>query len=156
MSFKFIPIANEQQLARDFDEAVSKALLKHMKENNDYNKNLLSSSFETYEAEFDVKYIDNIDETNEMSMVMKIVLTDNTSCYKIEGESRDLNVGSAVVTEGFATYSGVAWWVEETFTGNDKGLKVRYFPVGCMARCDWAAELWHQRNPHPKCFHFRF
>lgn len=130
----FKKIAYEQERLRDFDEAVSKALLKHINANNDYNTNLLTSSFETLSGDFDVKYVDNIDNEREMSMFMKILLKDNTSCYKIEGESSDANVGSATITEGFATYSGIAWWVEETFSGTDKGLKILSEGIFDLAR----------------------
>lgn len=110
----------------DFDSAVSKARGKQT-DQAVFNARLnqmaegLTPNFATYEGEFDIKYKDR---GMQMSGFAKIQLKDNSqSGYKIEGDCNDAD-GNAKITEGFVAYSGDGWWLEETLTGTDKGLKV--------------------------------
>ena len=78
-------------------------------------------AFETYAGDFDVQYMDR---GNKHSGKSKIQLTANgEGMYNISGNCSDVD-GSAKITEGFANHDGVAWWIEETMTGSDKGLRV--------------------------------
>lgn len=79
-----------------------------------------TSIFETYVGDFDTKYTDR---GNELTGFVKIQLKDNVVGYNIEGSCDDAD-GRATITEGFVMYSGDAWWVEETLSGADKGLRV--------------------------------
>ena len=104
-----------------FDEAVSKARQRQTEASNVYALGNATPDFETYEGDFDVKYSDR---GSVHSGFAKIQMKNTSSYYKIEGQSSDSD-GSATITEGASTYTGDTWWVEETFSGNDKGLKVR-------------------------------
>lgn len=103
-----------------FDEAVSKARQKIAGATNNVHATASQPNFQTLEGDFDVKYMDRGNVQNGFT---KIKLTNCASQYKIEGTCSDAD-GSATITEGFATYAGDAFWVEETFEGTDKGLKV--------------------------------
>lgn len=103
-----------------FNEAVFKAREKQTMASSVYVTNNATPNFETYEGDFDVEYTDR---GRVHSGFVKLQLKHTSPYYKIEGQCRDAD-GSATITEGFSTYSGDTWWVEETLSGNDKGLKV--------------------------------
>jgi len=101
-----------------FNEAMIKAREKHAT-NNDAND--ASPNFETYKGDFEVKYQDR---GSKLSGSAKIQLKNNNfGGYKIEGDCSDAD-GSAAINDGFVSFTGHGWWVEETFTGTDRGLKV--------------------------------
>ena len=77
--------------------------------------------FKSYSATFDAEYTDR---NNTMQAVLEIQLqNDGFSGYTIDGSGSDAD-GQTKLTDGFVTYSGNAWWLEETLTGPDAGLKV--------------------------------
>lgn len=109
-----------QKNETSFNEAVFKARQKQTEESSVYATNNATPNFETYEGDFDVEYSDR---GRVHSGFVKLQMKHTSPYYKIEGQCSDAD-GSATITEGFSTYSGDTWWVEETFSGNDKGLKV--------------------------------
>jgi len=105
-----------------FDAAVASARQKLESANisEAYATSGSSPAFQTFEGDFDVQYMDR---GKQLSSFVKIKLMNTGGQYKIEGDCSDAD-GSAKITEGFASHSGDAWWVEQTFSGNDAGLKV--------------------------------
>lgn len=104
----------------EFNDAVSNARAANTRQQISPTNDSTSPEFETYEGDFDVKYLDR---HNVHDGFVKLKLKNSISCYKVEGDCRDAD-GAATITEGYVTYSGEAWWVEETCSGTDKGLKV--------------------------------
>ena len=82
-----------------------------------------TNNLETYQGDFDVQHLDRGNLENGSATIR--MQRDNTgNGYKIEGECSD-NDGRAQITQGFASFSGEAWWVEEVSPGQtDAGLKV--------------------------------
>lgn len=78
--------------------------------------------FETYNGTFDMSYVD---EGNQCRGHVTLELKRNESAgyFDISGTTSDAD-GTAYITEGFVTYEGDAWWVDEVRSGNDTGLKV--------------------------------
>ncbi|KAL7525077.1 hypothetical protein ACHAWF_001201 [Thalassiosira exigua] len=102
----------------EFEEVVSKARTKQRKTDIGYYP---LRDFETYQGDFSIKYMDR---DKELSGTTRIELKNNGSNgYTIKGSCKDAD-GVSTITEGFSSYSGDAWWVEETSEGKDKGLKV--------------------------------
>ena len=104
----------------EFEAAVSEA-----KRNAAYSTPSSGSScdviYETYGGTFDSKYSDR---GKTLSAEMKLHLTnDGASGYSVTGEGSDAD-GTTKVTDGFISYGGNAWWLEETFSGQDAGLKI--------------------------------
>lgn len=90
-----------------FDEAVDLARAK----TNDATNVSAEPAFESYEGDFTMKYIDR---NNVHNVTAKICLkSTGAGTYKIEGEANDAD-GTATITEGCASISGQAWWIEET------------------------------------------
>ena len=82
-----------------------------------------TNNFETYQGDFDVQHLDRGNIENG-SATIQMQRDSPGNRYKIEGECSD-NDGRAQITQGFASYSGEAWWVEEVSPGQtDAGLKV--------------------------------
>ena len=82
-----------------------------------------TNNFETYQGDFDVQHLDRGNLENG-SATIRMQRDSTGNRYKIEGECSD-NDGRAQITQGFASYSGEAWWVEEVSPGQtDAGLKV--------------------------------
>jgi len=128
-----------------FDEAVYEARInrhrvkKIISNCSAKNDAATCENFETYEADFDMKYNDRKERAtesqllvdrptrnqgNEIRGVVQIRLKNSgLGGYRIEGSTVDA-YGLATITDGFVLYAGEAWWVEEIFSGNDKGLKV--------------------------------
>ena len=103
-----------------FDEAVSVARSRPQVVNS---AAITTPSFENYAGDFEVKYNDR---GKVMSGCAKIRLKkSDTVCgtYAIEGECSDAD-GTAKIIDGSVAYSGEGWWVEETLSGTDRGLKV--------------------------------
>mmetsp|Transcript_16475 Transcript_16475/g.29885 ORF Transcript_16475/g.29885 Transcript_16475/m.29885 type:complete len:160 (-) Transcript_16475:238-717(-) len=64
------------------------------------------------------------DRGTQMSGFVKVQLKNNdVDGYKIDGSTHDAD-GHSIITDGYVSYSGQAWWVDETFSGADRGLKV--------------------------------
>ena len=104
----------------EFEAAVSEA-----RRNAVYSTPSSGSSgdiiYQTYGGTFDSRYSDR---GKTLAAEMKLHLTnDGTSGYTIKGEGSDAD-GTTRVTDGFITYGGSAWWLEETFSGQDAGLKI--------------------------------
>jgi len=72
-----------------------------------------------YSGEYTTHYIDN-GMTHQAKLKLKF--EDIDYGYKITGNGSDVD-GLTRVEEGFANYDGVAWWIEETITG-DVGLHI--------------------------------
>lgn len=107
-----------QARGKQTDQAIFNARLNNQNQTTAQDN---AMRFETYEGDFDVKYMDR---GNVLTSFVKIQLKNNgDNGYKIEGECSDAD-GSSKITEGRVLYSGEAWWVEETFSGADKGMKV--------------------------------
>jgi hypothetical protein len=103
----------------DFDAAVSEA-----RRNIAYSSSPSNSCdviYQTYGGIFDSGYSDR-GKTFEAELKLRFV-NDGSSGYTIEGEGNDAD-GTTKVTDGFITYGGNAWWLEETFSGQDTGLKI--------------------------------
>lgn len=80
--------------------------------------NDVDSGYETYGGDFDVTYYS--ERGTEISVFAKIQLRNiGEYGYHIDGNCSTADEG-AIITEGFVTYSGDAWWVE-TFSN---GIKV--------------------------------
>ncbi|KAL7508988.1 hypothetical protein ACHAWX_000742 [Stephanocyclus meneghinianus] len=103
----------------DFDVAVSEA-----RRNIAYASPSPSScdvKYQTYSGIFDTKYSDR-GKTLTTVLTLRLI-NDGTGGYEIGGEGSDAD-GTTKVTDGFIAYDGSAWWLEETFSGKDTGLKV--------------------------------
>ncbi len=103
-----------------FDEAVSEArrgiAYKSSSGGTDND-----TKFHTYSALFHTKYTDR---NKTLTGVLNINLeNDGFSGYTICGSGSDTD-GGTNITDGFVTYSGNAWWLEETTSGPDVGLKI--------------------------------
>mmetsp|Transcript_30121 Transcript_30121/g.51271 ORF Transcript_30121/g.51271 Transcript_30121/m.51271 type:complete len:414 (-) Transcript_30121:328-1569(-) len=79
-------------------------------------------AFEKYEGDFDVIYNDR-GTLLTGSMEIQLERDNEFGRYSIGGMARDAD-GISEITHGFVTYSGNAWWVEETLSGSDRGLRV--------------------------------
>lgn len=119
-----------------FDAAVSRARERHAHAaaangrlggaygtfSSDGNNKNFPIIFESYGGDFDMIYVDR---GRQLGGVVKLSLSnddDGRNGYIISGNSNDAD-GRATIREGFATYSGEAWWVEETLAGPDSGLR---------------------------------
>eukprot|EP00804_Cyclotella_cryptica_P010778 CCRYP_008729-RA/>CCRYP_008729-RA protein AED:0.17 eAED:0.18 QI:0/0.5/0.66/1/0/0/3/1898/306 len=103
----------------DFEAAVSEA-----RRNIAYASPSFSSydvKYQTYGGTFDSKYSDR-GRTLTAVLTLRIV-NDGTGGYEIGGEGSDAD-GITKVTDGYITYDGRAWWLEEAFSGKDTGLKI--------------------------------
>jgi|EP00970_Alexandrium_tamarense_P009013 hypothetical protein len=102
----------------EFDTAVSEA-----RRNIAYKSapNATEVRFQTYTATFDTEYTDR-GKTLTAELDIRLV-NDGFSGYTIEGEAIDAD-GTTKFKDGFVTYDGVCWWLEETMSGQDTGLKV--------------------------------
>lgn len=107
----------EMDTELDFDVAVSEA------KRNIVNTSNYSSipKYQTYEGTFDSKYADR-GKTLDAVLTLRLV-NDGVHGYVIEGKGEDKD-GETKVTEGFVTYDGNAWWLEETLSRGNSGLKV--------------------------------
>ena len=77
--------------------------------------------FQSYSATFSTHYTDRSKSlTGELNIRLE---NDGFSGYTIDGDGNDAD-GITQFTDGFVTYSGNAWWLEETLSGQDKGLKI--------------------------------
>ncbi|KAL3795007.1 hypothetical protein HJC23_006328 [Cyclotella cryptica] len=103
----------------DFEAAVSEA-----RRNIAYASSSPSSCdvrHQTYSGIFDSKYSDR---GKTLTAVLTLRLVDGgTGGYEIRGEGSDAD-GTTKVTDGFIAYDGSGWWLEETCSGKDTGLKV--------------------------------
>jgi hypothetical protein len=104
----------------EFDAAVSEA-----RRNIMYSSPSSNSScdviYETFGGTFDSRYSDR-GKTLEAELRLHLT-NDGCGGYTIEGEGSDAD-GMTKVIDGYITYSGNAWWLEQTFSGQDTGLKV--------------------------------
>jgi len=104
----------------EFDRAVAEA-----RRNLAYTTPSSTSScdvvYQTYGGTFDSSYSDR-GKTFTAELKLRLV-NDGSSGYTIEGEGSDAD-GITKVTDGFVTYGGNAWWLENTYSGQDSGLKV--------------------------------
>lgn len=104
----------------EFDVAVSEA-----RRNAMYSSPSSSSScdiiYQTYGGTFDSRYSDR-GKTLEAELRLRLT-NDGSGGYTIEGEGSDVD-GTTKVTDGYISYSGNAWWLEETLSGQDAGLKI--------------------------------
>ncbi|KAL7476082.1 hypothetical protein ACHAW6_001962 [Cyclotella cf. meneghiniana] len=103
----------------EFEDAVSEA-----RRNIAYVSSPLSSCgvrYQTYGGVFNSKYTDR-GRTLAAELTLRL-LNDGIGGYTVEGEGSDSD-GLTKVTDGFISYNGTAWWLEEAFSGVDTGLKV--------------------------------
>lgn len=81
-----------------------------------------TSRFDTYSADFDVRYMDRGREHRGFA---HIHLNHSGAGYNIRGDCGDVD-GDAQITDGFVRFDGVTWWVEQIVVGAeraDTGLK---------------------------------
>ncbi len=78
--------------------------------------------FETYSGTFDMSYVDQGNQCRG-NVTLELKRNERTGYYDVSGTTSDAD-GTAYITEGFVTYGGDAWWVDEVRSGNDIGLKV--------------------------------
>jgi hypothetical protein len=102
----------------DFDAAVAEARRGLAYTSSPHSCNV---RYQTYGGTFDSTYNDR-GETFTATLNLRLT-NDGLSGYTIEGEGSD-NDGVTNVVDGFITYNGNAWWLEETVSGRDAGLKV--------------------------------
>ncbi len=91
--------------------------------------------FQTYKGTFDMSYVDRGNHCRgNVTLELQQGRVNGRFGYRVLGTKSDVD-GTAFITEGFVTYGGEAWWVDEVRSGNDTGLKVLM-----TGKFDWSTD----------------
>ncbi len=104
--------------------------------------------FQTYKGTFDISYVDRGKQYR--GHVILELKNNGRFGYRVLGTKSDVD-GTAFITEGFVTYGGDAWWVDELQSENDMVKKVL-----TKGKFDWSTDsfegTWRANTGQSGCF----